>query len=189
METTTPIDADSTGMTIEAYADTVLPGEARHPGDRVVAGAAPGGGAVDSGVLELLRLPATGMAPALDGLAAMLDGHARDHAARHGLAIDGSVPPFVALPFEHRTSLVRALTSPDHPERAGWVALAMFSFMAFDTGAHLPTKDALAAGHPGLTTLGFASADPDGRWRFPDFTYGRQLAERHPATTSTGSLP
>ena len=189
MDATSTIDADTTGMTIEAYADTILPGAARHPGDRAVAGVAAGGGAVDSGVLELLRLPATGIAPLLDGLATMLDGHARDHAARHGVALDDSAPPFVALPFEHRTSLVQALVAPGHPEREGWVALAMFSFMAFDTAAHLSTPDALAMGHPGLRTLGFARAGDDGLWRFPDFSYGRRLAASHPATTSTGSLP
>jgi hypothetical protein len=176
-------------MTVEAFADTILPGARRHADDRAVAGAAPGGGAVHSGVLELLRLPASGLAEALDALASLLDEHARSHAAACGLRLDDSVPPFVALPFEHRTSLVRELVAPGHPEREGWVALAMFSFLAFDTAAHMSTKDALAAGHPGLTTLGFAPPGADGAWAFPHFSYGRPLAALHPATTSTGSLP
>ena len=189
MDESPDVAADDVGMTIEAYADTILPGARRHAADHAVAGAAPGGGAVHSGVLELLRLPATGLAEALDGLASMLGEHARSHAAACGLRLDDSVPPFVALPFEQRTSLVRTLTAPGHPERQGWVALAMFSFMAFDTGAHMSTKDALAAGHPGLITLGFASPGADGTWRFPQFSYGRPMADLHPATTSTGSLP
>ncbi|MET8067907.1 DUF5987 family protein, partial [Micromonospora sp. NPDC005313] len=36
-------------MTLEAFADTIIPGERRHATDRAVAGAADGGGAVASG--------------------------------------------------------------------------------------------------------------------------------------------
>jgi hypothetical protein len=62
----------------------------------------------------------------------------------------------------------------------------MFSFMAWDTGAASHTTEALAAGHPGLTTMGFAAPDADGLWRFPDYSYRRELAPIHPHTTATG---
>ena len=63
----------------------------------------------------------------------------------------------------------------------------MFSNMAWDIGAYMHIADALASGHPGLLTLGFAPPDADGLCRFPDYTYGRPLAKIHPNTTASGS--
>ncbi|SCE24188.1 hypothetical protein GA0115246_112984 [Streptomyces sp. SolWspMP-sol7th] len=60
--------------------------------------------------------------------------------------------------------------------------------MAFDTGAHLHTAEAIAAGHPGLSAIGFSAPDPDGLWRFPAFSYNRPLARLHPDTAPSGSL-
>jgi hypothetical protein len=188
MRPDTPNDDQARTMTIEAYADTIVPGEKRGPDDRAIAGEAPGGGAVAAGAIELLRWPATGMAEGLDGLADLVNGHAEEFAAELGIELDASVPPFVALSFEHRTALVQRLTAPDHPEKEFWVLLALFSNMAFDSAAHRHTADAIEAGHPGLTAMGFARPDPDGRWRFPAFSYGRPLARLHPDTIASGSL-
>ncbi|MEU8373311.1 DUF5987 family protein [Micromonospora sp. NPDC048894] len=181
-------DADnSRTMTIEAFADTIVPGEKRSPDDQAVAGAAPGGGAVAAGALELLELPAGGLADSLDGLALTLDMHAGEYAAEQGIALDPALPAFVALPFAHRTELVRRLTDPEHPEKQMWVGLALFSNMAFDSAAHLPTVAALADGHPGLLHIGYHRPDADGLWRYPNYSYGRPLAPLHPDTTPTGS--
>src|SRR5262245_824026 len=136
-------------MTLEAFADTIIPGEKRFPGDRTVAGATTGGGAVAAGALDMLRTPAVGFVDLLDFLADELAKHADRYAGELGLVLDDSVPPFVAVSFADRTALVRALTSPGHPEKEIWVGIALFCNMAFDTAAHLPTADALAAGHPG----------------------------------------
>lgn len=174
-------------MTLEAFADTIIPGEKRFPGDRAIAGAAPGGGAVAAGALELLEWDATGVTEGLDDYVRLLNDHARSYADEHGLALDESVPPFVALSFEHRTALVSRLASPDHPEKDFWVLLALFSYMAFDSAAHLNTAEAVNAGHPGLTAMGIAKPGPDGLWRFPAFSYGRPLARLHPDTTPSGS--
>ncbi|MFJ5925617.1 DUF5987 family protein [Kitasatospora sp. NPDC092948] len=174
-------------MTLEAFADTIVPGEKRFPEDRAVAGAAPGGGAVAAGAIELLQTPATGVSDALDNYAQALNGHAAGYAAEHGLTLDQQLPPFVALDFAQRTELVRSLVGPGHPEKELWVLLALFSNMAFDTAAHVHTTEALEAGHPGLLGMGFTKPDADGLWRFPAFSYGRQLAELHPDTTPTGS--
>ena len=174
-------------MTLEAFADTIVPGEKRSPDDRAVAGAAPGGGAVDAGALELLRMPEGGMGPLLDPLADLLNTHATSWAEEHEVALDDTVPPFVALPFADRTGLVDRLTTPGHPEKEVWTGLALFANMAFDTAAHMHTVDALAAGHPGLTSMGFALPGPDNLWRFADYSYGRQLAAVHPDTTPSGS--
>jgi hypothetical protein len=174
-------------MTLEAFADTIIPGEKRGPDDVAIAGVSTGGGAVAAGALELLQTDATGVTAGLVPLSDMLNAHAARHAGEQGLSLDESVPAFVALPYEHRAALVAELTAPGHPEKDGWVLLALFSNMAFDIAAHLPTREALEAGHPGLLTLGFAKPDEDGLYRFPDYSYGKPLARLHPATTASGS--
>ncbi|GIF07011.1 DUF5987 family protein [Actinoplanes siamensis] len=173
--------------TLEAFADTVVPGEKRGDDDVSVAGAAAGGGAVAAGALELLATDGAGMEPILDGLVAALNDHATEWAARRGLALDRDLPAFVALPFGERTGLVSELVGPGHAEKELWVSLALFSNMAYDSAAHLSTVEALAAGHPGLRAMGIDPPDPDGLWRFPDFSYRRPLARLHPGTTASGS--
>ena len=174
-------------MTLEAFADTFVPGEKRGPDDRAIAGAAPGPGAVAAGAIELLQTPATGISDGLDDAVATLNGHAQHYAEQRGLDLDPSVPPFVALGYADRRGLLTELTAPGHPEKDIWILVALFCFMAFDTAAHMPTADAIATGHPGLAMMGFAHPDPDGLWRFPDFSYGRQLARIHPDTTPAGN--
>ncbi|HEV2377069.1 MAG TPA: DUF5987 family protein [Streptosporangiaceae bacterium] len=180
-------DAQGRTMTIEAFADTLVPGEKRWPQDVAVAGATTGGGAVAAGAIELVSMPATGVSDAAHDLADVLNKHADVYASEHGLPSDAAVPPFVALPYRHRRALVGQLTAPGHPEKELWVLLALFCFMAFDTAAHMHTAEAVAAGHPGLATMGFASPDADGLWRFTEYSYGRPLARVHPGTTASGS--
>ncbi|WET76186.1 DUF5987 family protein [Amycolatopsis sp. QT-25] len=180
-------DGDRMTMTLEAFADTIIPGEKRGSDDHAIAGATTGPGAVASGAIEVLEMRAPGLAAGLAGFADRLNEHATAYSRKHGLRFGGALPPFVALPFSHRTNLVFELTAPDHAEKDGWVLLALFSNMAFDTAPHLHTVEALESGHPGLTTLGFAPPDSDGLWRFPRFSYGRRLARRHPDTTPSGS--
>jgi hypothetical protein len=175
-------------MTLEAFADTIIPGEKRSPDDRAIAGVAEGGGAVAAGALDLLQEPATGVTAGIGPLSMALNGHATAYAAEHGIELDGSVPPFVSLDYEHRAALVESLTRPGHPERDGWVLLALFSNMAFDVAAHRHTAEAMADGHPGFAAMGFAKPDPDGLWRFPEYSYGRPLADTHPDTIPSGSL-
>ena len=174
-------------VTLEAFADTIVPGVKRSPDDRAIAGVCADPGAVEAGALELLAHPATGVAAGLAPLSQALNGHAAAYAERHGRTLDGGVPPFVALSYEDRAALVVELTAPGHPERDGWVLLALFSNMAYDSAAHRSTAEALAAGHPGLLAMGFAEPDADGLWRFPDYSYGVVLAKRHPNTTASGS--
>jgi enediyne biosynthesis protein E8 len=182
----TPEEDQYRTITLEAYADTLVPGAKRSPADLAVAGAGVGPGAVAAGALELLEMPATGITDGLLDLTRALNEHAREYATALGIDMDASVPPFVALSFEHRTAVVRALVGPAHPEQEIWVLAALFCFMAFDTAAHRHTADAVAEAHPGLQTMGFARPDADGLWRFPDYSYGRQLARIHPDTTSAG---
>ena len=183
-----PSDDEEQTMTLEAFADTIIPGNKRSPDDRAIAGVATDGGAVAAGALELLADPATGVAAGLGPLSQALNGHAQAYAAEQGLPAEDGVPAFVALPYEHRAAVIQRLTTPGHPEKDGWVLLALFSNMAFDVAAHRHTTEAIEAGHPGLTSMGFAQPDPDGLWRFPEYSYGRQLADLHPDTIPSGSL-
>ncbi len=182
-----PVLSTAETMTLEAFADTIVPGAKRYPEDRAIAGVSEDGGSVESGAMELLASDAGGLSAWLGGLAGMLNAHAANYAGVEGIVLDQSVPAFVALEYEQRAGLILLLTHADHPERQGWVNLVVFSNMAFDTAAHLHTVDALAQGHPGLTILGFAPPNADGLWRFPDYSYRRELASRHPDTTSKGN--
>jgi enediyne biosynthesis protein E8 len=174
-------------MTLEAFADTIIPGAKRFPEDKAIAGVSPTGGAVAAGAIELLETPATGVTAGLGPLSQMLNQHAINYAEQHSRTLDDTVPPFVALPFADRTALIEQLTAPGNPEKDGWVVLALFSNMAYDSAAHLHTAEAIEAGHPGLISMGFAKPNPDGLWRFPDYSYGRKLADTHPNTTASGS--
>ncbi|MGW1296284.1 DUF5987 family protein [Streptomyces sp. NPDC002533] len=180
------VGAEAT-VTLEAYADTIVPGEKRWPGDRAVAGVSTGGGAVTAGALELLRWDATGIHDGLEDLASRVNDHARAYAEQAGLTPDASLPPFVALDYDDRVRLIQELTTPGHPEKDFWVLLSLFCNMAYDSAAHLHTAQALDAGHPGLTAMGITQPDADDLWRFQEFGYGRRLAAHHPDTTSTGS--
>src|SRR5262245_55927924 len=80
-------------MTLEAFADTIVPGEKRFPDDIAVAGASSGGGAVAAGALELLGDPATGIATELGAFADLLNEHARAYATEKGLTPDPELPP------------------------------------------------------------------------------------------------
>ena len=176
-------------LTLEAFADTIIPGEKRSPDDRAIAGVSEGGGAVAAGAIELLHTSASGVEPALPYLATALNGHAEAYAAEKGRQLDPDVPAFVALSYEDRAEIILKLTAPGHPERDGWVLLSQFCNMSFDIACHLDTVEALDAGHPGLLALGLSKPDADGLWRFPDYSYGIELAKRHPDTDlETGSL-
>ena len=177
---------DSEVMTLEAFADTIIPGERRHEGDHAVAGAAAGGGAVASGAVDLMVSEEGGLGGILATLVAGLNDHAAIWADTHHRTLDPALPAFVGLDFDDRTALTAELTDARNPEQDLWVSLAMFSVMAWDTGASNHTVDALAAGHPGLTAMGFAAPDPDGLWRFPAYSYRKVLARTHPHTTILG---
>ena len=180
-------DPDLVRTTFEAWADTIVPGEKRHAGDRAVAGACRGPGAVQAGVWDLVNEPDVGLAPVLPAFMAALDAAAETYALTRGVRPDPTVPPFVALPFADRTALALQLLDPRRPDQLLWYALAAMAMLAFHTAAQLDTAAALRAGHPGLTWIQFPEPDVDGLWRFPDFSYRRVLAREHPATTGTGN--
>ncbi|WP_323187158.1 MULTISPECIES: DUF5987 family protein [unclassified Streptomyces] len=177
---------DPTTATLEAFADTMVPGEKRHSGDLAIAGAAPGPGAVQAGAIELLNLPDLGIGALLPELALLVNTRALAYAAIHGRVLLPTQPPFVALRFTDRTALAGELLTPGAPDRQLYVLLALFAAAAFDTAAHLHTTEAIRQRHPGLAWIGFPAPDADGLWRFPDYSYGRRLASEHPLTTPGG---
>lgn len=179
--------SDAVTTTLEAFADTLIPGAKRYDGDYAVAGVASGPGAVQAGALDLMWFPPAAIGPLLPGLAATLDARASAYAAQHQVVLDETLPPFVGLAFPDRTRLLLELLDPAAQDYLAWWALAAMPFLAFHTAGHLPTADAVRRGHPGLRWIGFPWPERDGLWRFPNFSYRRRLARNHPGTTRGGS--
>jgi hypothetical protein len=175
--------------TLEAWADTIVPGQKRAATDRAIAGACAGPGAVQAGAWDLMNDPEVGIQPALPLVATMLNGEATDYAVANGVPLRLTDPPFVALPFADRTVLALQLLDPSRSDQLLWYALAAIAMLAFHTAGQLDTATAVREGHPGLAWIGFPMPDADGLWRFPQFSYRRTLASLHPATTSTGNAP
>ncbi|MFJ5274818.1 DUF5987 family protein [Streptomyces sp. NPDC088358] len=176
-----------TTQTLEAFADTLIPGGRRFPGDVAVAGAVTGPGAVQAGAVGLLASPELPVAPLLPAIAALLDARAVAFAALRLILLPPALPPFVGLSFSDRTALVGGLFDPDDLDRPIWQVMSLLVGLAFDTAGQQDTVEALGQGHPGLAWLRFPEPDPDGLWRFPEFSYGRPLADLHPNTTASGS--
>ena len=175
-----PMDDAAITQTLEAYADTLIPGEKRFPTDRAIAGAVSGAGAVQGGAIDLMNFQPLGVQAALPGLALTINLIALLYAFIHKIVLDPTVPPFVALDFESRTALLVDILDGRGPEQPAFYALASVTFLAYHTAAYLPTAVAIADGHPGLAAIGFPPPDPDGVWRFPEFSYGLELAVAHP---------
>lgn len=167
-------------QTLEAYADTLIPGEKRFPGDRAIAGVVTGAGAVQGGALDMMTFAPIGLAPALPFLALGINVAAVLYAVSQGIVLDPTVPPFVSLDFPSRTALMIQLLDPSNKNQGAFAGLAAFAFVAFNTAAFLPTTVAISQGHPGLVAIGFPPPNADGKWRFPDFSYQQVLAKPHP---------
>jgi hypothetical protein len=181
--------SDAVTTTLEAFADTLIPGQKRYDGDYAIAGVMRGPGAVQAGAVDLMWFPQAAIGPALPSLAGLLNTRATAYAATHRRVLDPTLPPLVALDFGDRTQLLLNLLDPAAQDYLVWWALAAMPFLAYHTAGHLHTADAVRSGHPGLRAIGFPKPDADGLWRFPRFSYRRRLARSHPQTTSTGSPP
>ena len=178
---------DAMTTTLEAFADTLIPGRKRFDGDVAIAGVVQGPGAVQAGAVDLMWFPPAAVGPALPGFVSMLESRATAYAAQHHVVVDPTLPPFVALGFADRTRLCVELLDPSAPDYLLWWALAAMPFLAFHTAGHLHTVTAVRDGHPGLRAIGFPHPDRDGLWRFPHFSYRRKLAHPHADTTATGN--
>jgi hypothetical protein len=168
-------DVDPTTLTLEAYADTLIPGEKRFPNDVAIAGVVTGPGAVQGGAIDMMNF--VGLGPTL---APLIDAAALAYALFNRIPLDPALPPFVSLNFAQRTALMVQLLAPNALFRGVYSGLAALCFVAFNTAGYLDTVVAIEQGHPGLTAIGFPAPNPDGKWRFPDFSYQQVLAKPHP---------
>jgi hypothetical protein len=169
-------------QTMEAFADALIPGEKRSAADRTVAGAGVGPGAVQAGALDLLSSERSGLAAFLPVLSDAVNTGAAAYAAERGITLDPALPPLVALDFAARTAFLVELLAAAGPFQVPFLLLTLVVFVAYHAAAHLPTVDAVRGHHPGLAAIGFPLPQADGLWRFPDFSYRRRLARRHPRT-------
>jgi len=173
--------------TLEAFADTMIPGAKRSPADRAIAGAAHGPGAVQAGALDLLYFPTLGIATVLPAFASAINAKALTYAAEHQLVLDPTVPAYVALGFADRTRLAVQVLDYSEPDYLLFYAVAALAFIAFHTAGHLHTADAVRHGHPGLKAIRFPQPDRDGLWRYPHYSYQQDVAAPHHGTTRTGN--
>lgn len=180
--------SDPETLTIEAVADTLIPGQKRFDGDVAIAGVARGAGAVQAGAMEFMRFPGTGVGAVLPVFASAVNAAALAYCGERRVAPDPTLPPFVGLGYHDRKAMLDGLLNAGNgDEQLFWFALAGLVFLAYHTAGHLHTADAVRNGHPGLKAIGFPMPDPDGLWRFPRFSYRRELARTHPRTTKSGN--
>lgn len=172
--------------TLEAFADTVIPGRKRHPDDDAIAGVSTTPGAVEAGALTVLCDPATGIEDGIGDMAELLDAYSVTWATRQG---HPNVTSFVDLTFTQRRAVVAALTSRTEPQHDLWFLLALFATMAYDSAPHRETIDALNDPNSGLQAMGFLPPTRQGRWNFPTNSYGRALASLRDGTDAKGNLP
>lgn len=171
-------------LALEAFADTIIPGQQRHDNDRAVVGVSDTPGAVECGALDVLTDPATGIEDGVGEMAELLDARAREFAAHRDL----EVTCFADLDYPLRRTLVARLTGTAESQKDLWFLLALFSTMAYDSAPHLETAEALDPSRTpvsGLREMGFR-APIAGRWVFPHSSYERPLAPLHPGTTPNG---
>jgi hypothetical protein len=174
------MDRPSMIQTLEAFADTLIPGEKRYAGDLAIAGAVSGAGAVQGGAIEMMTYPPVGLAKTLPDVALVLNLRTVLYALTHNIKLSLQMPPFVELDFASRTGLLLEILDGNGPLHDAYYGLASVAFLGYYTAGYLDTADALRDGHPGLKAIGFPPPDPDGVWRFPEFSYRRVLAVPHP---------
>ena len=108
------MDDPAVTETLEAFADTLIPGQKRFPGDRAIAGVVSRPGAVQAGAIEMMNFRPVGFTPiALFFLALQLHLSALVYAVIHNIRLEPGVPHFVALDFESRTALLVKILGAD----------------------------------------------------------------------------
>jgi hypothetical protein len=167
------LPSDLDGPTLQAFADTILPGrKATHTdlGDaidpRAIAGVDPLPGAVEADVLRLFQ-------DELLGFPTLAPAFVADLTARGGA--------FLLLDYDGRSKVVEQGMSFDNPDRLLWEAAAAFPFLAFCAAGAVP--DATWGTSCGYRTMGLPGAAPRG---YHGSSYRRKLATER---TRHGSLP
>ena len=164
---TLPALPGSPDATLQAFADTIIPGrkaERTDLGNAILPGAIAGvdhrPGAVEADALALYHHP-------LVGFDALEPGFLTDLNAR-SLAHGG---PFLLLPFEARVQVCREGLDFANSSRVMWEAAAAVPFTAFCAAALVPEQRADKAS--GYRVMGLPGAAPRGYRRF---SYRRRLS-------------
>jgi hypothetical protein len=159
-----PID----GATLQAFADTLLPGRKAtvtdlgdeiHP--QAIAGVDTEPGAVEADALRLYNDPLIGFPTLAPPFLADLNARA--------LAIGQR--PFLLLDFDKRTATALNGLAYDNPNRVLWEAAAAVPFTAFCAAATQPNATATTAS--GYRVMGLPGTAPGG---YRNFSYGRRLS-------------
>jgi hypothetical protein len=167
---------DSADATLQAFADTILPGRKVsltalgaevHP--QAIAGVDDLPGGVEADSLALYHHPQTGF----DALEPAFLADLGARSAQHG-------GDFLSLDFAARTAVCIEGLSFDNPLRQVWEAAAAVPFTAFCAAALIPEQTADKA--VGYRVMGLPGAAPNG---YRDFSWGRKLARER---TKRGSL-
>ena len=159
-----PID----GATLQAFADTLLPGRPAtrtdlgdeiHP--QAIAGVDAEPGAVEADALRLYNDPLIGFPTLAPPFLADLNARA--------IAIGQQ--PFLLLDFDKRTAVAASGLAFDNPNRTLWEAAAAVPFTAFCAAATQPGATAKTAS--GYRVMGLPGTAPGG---YRNFSYARKLA-------------
>jgi hypothetical protein len=162
--------------TLQAYADTIIPGRrvtrtdlghAIHP--QAIAGVDRLPGAVQADALALYHHPETGFDALAPAFLADLQGRSLPHGG-----------DFLSLRWPDRVAVCIAGLSFSNPDRTLWEAAAAVPFTAFCAAALV--RDQTARHASGYRVMGLPGRAPNG---YADFSYGRRLAR---GRTRHGSL-
>ena len=153
MRPQTSDDPQTRTMTLEAFADTIVPGEKRWPDDRAIAGVRDRRRRGRGRRARAAGVPgAAGCRRRWCGLAGMLNGHAQSYAgrARRSTLDDDGAALRRAAASTDRTALVQRADRAGPPgEGSCGSAWRCSATWPSTPRAHLHTADALAAGPPG----------------------------------------
>jgi hypothetical protein len=166
-----------TDATLQAFADTMLPGcrvthtDLGNPVDPLaIAGVDPLPGAVQADALALYHHPEVGF----DALAPAFLAELEVRSLAHG-------GDFLHLPFDKRVQTCLAGLDYGNPTRLVWEAAAAVPFTAFCAAALI--RNATARDACGYQVMGLPGTAPNG---YRNFSYRRKLSHER---TRNGSLP
>lgn len=166
-----------TDATLQAFADTMLPGcrvdrtDLGNPVDPLaIAGVDPLPGAVQADALALSHHPEVGFDPLAPAFLADLEARSLPHGA-----------DFLHLDFPARVQVCLDGLDFSNPSRTLWELAAAIPFIAFCAAPLI--RNATASQACGYRVMGLPGVAPNG---YADFSYGRQLSVER---TSAGSLP
>lgn len=170
------LSAANTDASLQAFADTIIPGRPATTTDLgnpiapgAIAGVDPLPGAVETDALALYHHPLTGFDTLEPAFLADLQSRS--------VALGGD---FLSLDFDARVEVCRGGLAFENPNRLLWEAAAAVPFTSFCAAALVEEQTAAKAS--GYRVMGYPGAAPHG---YRGFSYGRRLARER---TKRGNL-